>query len=522
MPASTSRARSAVVLPALVALAAALGAWWAGSPYVVGVFHDDGVYALLAKAIATGRGFHHLGLPGAPAATHYPPLYPLLLAVVWRIAPSFPENIGAMLGLNALLVGAAAFGAYAYLERRLAWRTDAAALAAVSVMLMSPVLALSSAVLSEPLFIAGLWPALLLAERAADQGGTHDERIAAVNAGAAIGLLMLVRTQAIALLCALLVVLVVRRRASQALILASVVFALVVPWQLWTALATPAVPAPLRGSYGSYVGWFLSGMREGGASFALATMRANVSELWLLLQDRVLPGSGTLLRVPAMLTLLGAMLLGGRRLLSRAPVTVYFLAAYLGIVLVWPYEPWRFVWAVWPLLLILAAEGARVAWEFSRTTSRRLACAVVVALPAVATIRTEVVAYTSRSWAVPAKQAGESIAPLVQWVGRNTRPADIVLCEGEQVVSLFTGRVAAPTMAFTAREYVVPRSDAESDGALREMLASVPAQYVLTLTPLAREAALSLAAVRPTNPTSPRLVHSGDFRGGAVFSVLQQ
>jgi hypothetical protein len=96
-----------------------------------------------------------------------------------------------------------------------------------------------------------------------------------------------------------------------------------------------------------------------------------------------------------------------------------------------------------------------------------------------------------------------------------------VLCEGEQVVSLFTGRVAAPTMAFTAREYVVPRSTAETDDALREMLASVPAQYVLTLTPSAREAAQSLAAAPTQGPTSPRLVHTADFRGGAVFSVLR-
>ena len=56
-------------LPGLVFILVALVAWWASEPYVVGVFHDDGDYALLAKSIATGHGFHYLGLPGEPAAT---------------------------------------------------------------------------------------------------------------------------------------------------------------------------------------------------------------------------------------------------------------------------------------------------------------------------------------------------------------------------------------------------------------------------------------------------------------------
>jgi hypothetical protein len=518
--APAARVRSVAVLPALAALAAALGTWWAAGPYVVGVFHDDGVYALLAKAIATGHGFHHLGLPGAPAATHYPPLYPLLLAAVWRVAPSFPDNIGAMLGLNALLIGAAALGVHAYLTRRHGWRAESAALAAAATMLMSPVLMLSSAVLSESLFLAALWPVLLVAERSADGEGSHE----AAKAGAAAGLLILVRTQAVALLLALLVVLVARRRMRHAMIAAAAAAALVVPWQLWTALATPAVAAPLRGSYGSYLGWFATGMRDGGVAFAGATVRANLTELWFLLQDRVLPGAGAVMRLPAMLALLALMVLGARRMVPRGRLTVLFLFAYLAIVLVWPYAPWRFVWAVWPLLAIAAAEGARSLWQSSTAVPRRAASALLIALPSIAMARTELAAYAARSWTAPARQAGESIAPLVQWVGRNTRPEDVVLCEGEQVVSLFTGRSAAPTMAFTAREYVAPRSAAEADAALRDMLASVPARYVLTLTPSAREAALSLAnapsAAAAAALPAPRLVHAGEFRGGSVFSVL--
>ena len=79
--ATPSRARTGWMLPTLVILVVTGIAQWAAAPYTVGVFHDDGVYALLARSIASGEGFHHSHLAGAPAATHYPPLYPLLLAI---------------------------------------------------------------------------------------------------------------------------------------------------------------------------------------------------------------------------------------------------------------------------------------------------------------------------------------------------------------------------------------------------------------------------------------------------------
>ena len=44
----------------------------------------------------------------------------------------------------------------------------------------------------------------------------------------------------------------------------------------------------------------------------------------------------------------------------RAPVTALFLCGYFAIVLVWPFQPARFVWAVWPLLVLLFVAGGRV------------------------------------------------------------------------------------------------------------------------------------------------------------------
>src|SRR6185436_3223086 len=76
-----------LAIAAALTLAAALVAI---DPLPVGVFYDDAQYLILAKALASGDGYRFINLPGAPAATHFPPGYPLLLALLWKLSPSFP------------------------------------------------------------------------------------------------------------------------------------------------------------------------------------------------------------------------------------------------------------------------------------------------------------------------------------------------------------------------------------------------------------------------------------------------
>src|SRR5262245_38288012 len=82
-------------------------------PGVVGVYHDDGIYAATAKALAEGRGYRLLNLPGEPAQTKYPILYPAALAAVCRLAPAAPN--GWWLMQQMTLASAAALVALSYL-----------------------------------------------------------------------------------------------------------------------------------------------------------------------------------------------------------------------------------------------------------------------------------------------------------------------------------------------------------------------------------------------------------------------
>lgn len=482
--ATPSRARPWWALPALAAIIAGAGVAWSLAPYLVGVFHDDGVYALLARSIAAGDGFHYSHLPGAPAATHYPPLYPLVLAALWHFAPDFPANLSVLLGANAVFAAIAAGGVATFAMRRLGWSAGAAAVVALVATMATPILTLAGALLSEILFLALLWPALLIAERMPSSTQARH----AVTAGAVIGGLMLLRTHAIALLLALVLVLVIRRRHGAALTAFAVALAVQLPWVLWSQFATPRVPVPLEGAYGSYLGWFIAGMRDGGPTFVMQTAWINARELGLLVRDRFTTGIAPVDAVTLTLVL-AAMLAGARSFAHRAPITVLFFSLYVAIVIVWPYTPWRFAWAVWPLALLMALEGVRD--TAARYPAWGVIARVAAVLPFLGFVRTELHSYASRAWRAPARQASSQLLPVLAWARAGTAPTDVLLVEGEQVIALYANRMAAPPIAFTAREYARP-SSARAAQSLAEMLRAVPATHLVTLTPDVQRAALAM------------------------------
>ena len=81
---------------AILLVACAPSAWLAWSyrdlPRI-GELHDDGIYLISAKSLIDGQGYRILSLPGQPAQTKYPPLYPLYLSMLWRWGPAFPAML---------------------------------------------------------------------------------------------------------------------------------------------------------------------------------------------------------------------------------------------------------------------------------------------------------------------------------------------------------------------------------------------------------------------------------------------
>jgi hypothetical protein len=484
-PAASARVRAAWLAPALAFVVAAVVVWWAATPYLVGVFHDDGVYAVLARSLATLHGFRYEQLPGSPPATHYPPLYPIALALVWRVAPDFPGNISALLALNAVAIGIAAAGLQRLLHAWFGWRDEPAALVAIIALLGVPILTLAGALMSEPLFLAALPPVLLLTQRALDE---DDDRRALI-AGLAVGLASLVRAHGIALLGAAVLLLLSRGALRRALVLGATAVVVQLPWAIWCALATPRVASPLSGTYGPYASFFIDGWHSGGLSLLAATIRTNLHELWLLLGDRVWGGLGVGLGTASALALVALMALGAWRAWRVAPVLPAFLLLYFAIIVVMSCAPYRYAWGAWPFLVVLAVVGAVELQSRAGTRGMRALLLLAAALPCAAMARTEFRGYRVREWEQPARRATPPAAIAVEWIRRNTPPHARVLAEAPEIVALFADREAAPPEPFTAREYIVPLTSADHARGLRAMQAAVNARYLVTFTPGVQQAA---------------------------------
>ena len=131
----------------------------------LGYYHDDSLYFVSGKSLAAGDGYRISSLPGEPFQTKYPPLYSALLAIVWKIDPSFPSNLPIATLLAWLLLPAYLAMVWLFLRQLgFSWRDQCVL---VVVAGLSPIAAVFSfSLMPELLFTALLLGSVCLAERA--------------------------------------------------------------------------------------------------------------------------------------------------------------------------------------------------------------------------------------------------------------------------------------------------------------------------------------------------------------------
>lgn len=496
-PAATEvRLRS--LLPVLLVGFVGLVAVLTVTPWPVGAFQDDAIYTVLAKALATGEGYRMINLPGSPHATHYPPGYPFFLSLLWRLSPSFPDNIVLFKFANALWLALAALGAHVFARSRLGWGQLPSALAAVAGTLAIVVLLVTGVVLSEPMFMALLFPALLLSERTVETGSMRT----AALAGLASGVLALVRTLGAVVVPAAIVVLVVRRQWKAAFVLGAAAALCVVPWQLWLNAYQHEIPTVLLGKYGAYGPWLSQGVAEGGAPFMRAVVIANVQSIDRFLSYAFMPMAAAWPRGIAFLTVIALAAIGLLVLVRRSTVTALFLGGYATVILLWPFEPDRFVLALWPLLTLCGLSGVVAIWQWRpralplkglRYAALGLAAAVIVGF---GTYNAR--GYRNRWWASVQRDAGQRAKPIVEWVSANTRPTDVLMTDDDLIVFLYAGRRGVPTSTFLPKDRIRPPTDADNIAAVKAIIdASAPRYYITTSAPGQRAAEALTAGETP-------------------------
>jgi hypothetical protein len=312
--------------------------------------------------------------------------------------------------------------------------------------------------------------------------------------------------------------LLARRQWGDTAVFAAGALAVRLPWQLWSAAHAGALPAPLAGNYGSYIGWWVRGFHEMGPSMIAETLRRTVPETLAMLSSLFSPVRGSAAHTMSLVTLVLSLALGAIALRRRAPVTLLFLAGYAALVLIWPFSPSRFVWSVWPLLLfVLLAAGRSVASQDWKT----LPLLRAVAAGALLWVTAGYTAYEQRAvrghwWASISRSADQRIAPAIAWTLANTAPEDVVASDDEGAVFLYTGRRAVPVASFTTAHYLRERSAVvEAEEGLVPLLAAYPLRAVLVGSIRTFDATQYLA----TRPV-PLLRLRDQFAGGAAFTVL--
>jgi hypothetical protein len=354
---------------------------------------DNAAYLSLGASLLSGAGYVELWDPAEPPHAKYPPAFPVVLAFAMALGATTWSTFKV---LSALLVvtGGALVLAWAGTRRGPVFGGAVALLTVLSAGWIEA----SRWVLSEPLFLVGVFAALWGADRAGLRFGIPsrlpappDDPVAPGSPGAsrasgrwvavaAMGAVLTIftRTAGLPLLLALLVLLAWTRR-WKALALAGGATAL--PVLLWILRGRSAGEGAYQDEF-----WLANPYAPGlGTVDAAGLARRVVTNLELYV-GRVLGGewwggfaltSGLVAGLGVLLVLVALAGWGMRIAKGRAGLAELFLPLYGGLVLLWP-QVWsgdRFVLPLYPLLLFWAGEAllAGGSWLAARAKRPRLA-----------------------------------------------------------------------------------------------------------------------------------------------------
>ncbi|MEK6253212.1 MAG: hypothetical protein N2B05_00810 [Gemmatimonadales bacterium] len=456
------------VIAAVVVLTVLMVTIRSQEPIGAGIYYDDGAYLALARSVAAGDGYAYSNLPGEVPGVKYPPAYPAVLAVTWKAFGLYPENLTALKALNALFWSLAAGGMFLLFARGSRMRAVAIGLVTTYAFLTVPSMSVATVLLSEPLFLLACVGALLIAAADPARAGPGPD-VAAVEsrwfggelgwaaaAGLAGAVAFLTRSIGLTLIVALLLPLLLQRRWQSAGFLTAMAGVPAIAWLAWARAHTADVPDPIAGQYGSYGNWLGQGLEGRAFSRLGEVVEANWGPFVETLQFVWVPRASGLALGVVLLTLGAAALYGALNVWKRNPALVLFPVVYLGLVFIWPYEPYRFYYAIVPLLTLLAFEGL---WEAAPKIRGDLprwgipVAAIVAAVFAVNALVYHGRGHSARSWASPQTIPARAYAPLNEWIRTNTAPDEVIASALDPYVHWDTGRPAVPSWRFLADDY---------------------------------------------------------------------
>ena len=427
-------------------------------PQAFGRAHDDSIYVTTAKALGTGEGYRIISLPYEPAQTKYPPFYPFLLSLIWRVYPHFPQNLIPMM----MLTVAATLGFLALSYRYLVAEGYGNRLQALMVLTLAAVnwrtVALVTTLYSEMVYAVLSVLALYLAE---DYEKRDKGWIWGALAGVAIGLTFLTRSIGVTLLIALAAYSLWRRRLKKALIPLAVGSAFVVGWVAWCYINRTTADGANVAYYTDYFGHI-------NQVITSLHSQSNTPK-WLVLLGLLGRNALMFIFVSPVVVLLGIdyssvqyfgfvslFVLAGfiRQARQGLRLLHVYMICYIAMAAFVPYPSYdRYLMPLIPfVLLFVVTEAERLILLIRSELVKngrmiKQASAALIGLALLISVGTILYNHCSEIFrrigpapfqktAGPAAEDGEAI----EWITQHTNSSDVLVCYRDPVYFLYTGR----------------------------------------------------------------------------------
>ncbi len=432
-----------------------------------GFSHDDSLYVTGAKALATGKGYRIISLPGAPAQTKYPPLYSFLLSLIWRVYPEFPDNILFMMVLSSLVTVCFLAVAWFYLVHRQYASLWQALVVIVLVGLNWRTMMVATGIYSEMTFASLSVVALMLADRQKEETSWASNLLL----GLILGLAVLTRSAGVALIIAVGIFSFMKGQRRRALAV-SVGAATLMAWMTWCYFNRTGIELVNSHYYTNYLGHLLEVMRdlqsvEGAAlpSVFLQIALRNAMMLVFVSIPVVVLGVTYDWIIYAGFAFVFVAVGFVRELQQGTRLLHLYVGSYLFVHVFWlPFVSYdRFLLPLLPFLTLFLVKELtgvvirlRDSMQGSRMWTSRLAAALmgtaVVTLMGIATYGYAQNGYyqardvTWRKSDRPAEEDGQAM----KWIVDHTGEADVVACYRDPTYFLYTGRTATRYFAMKA------------------------------------------------------------------------
>jgi len=466
-----------------------------------GMYHDDAIYLVTAKALSEGHGYRIISLPGEPAETKYPIGFPLILSLIWATWPHFPENLPAFEIVQALFALGAAAAACGYLVATGKTTHRLGLVIFSACILNSHYLDLAPMVLSD-------LPCALLSMIAIWMTECESRRPWSLKRSLLLALVLVaavtLRSQGVVVLIAALAFLAIRKCLRPFLLVLLTASLLLLPQYLWQLYEQKLAPDFLS-FYTNYLAHSLRTMSWASDLRVLAwerlassgylqittyypfTGRIPYPSLSPLAFELVYRGLFILLVLP--------LLVGAVRDFFRGGLPGLFIILSAVALSIWPLQlEWRHLMPLLPIHYYLLFRGYRFfAWKLKPRAKayRRFyayvswLAAILFALYLVGGSLLESLERAGHYGKVLAKRwpwfnaeiQNQDYSEAYRWIKEKTRPDDTFVCNNDPRLFLYTGRKAV----FPSRLEIwrFARSDLVDAGSLLEAIKFAQAKYVI-------------------------------------------